>query len=192
MEGTANSIATAPALMTAEELLARSSELGRCELINGELRLMSPAGALHGDAGSRILVAIGSFVYEHRLGYVFNSDTGFILRRNPDTVRSPDVSFLSRSRAPEGGIPEGYLSEVPDLAVEVISPSDTFSEVTAKANDYIDAGVPLVWVVDPRTQRAFVFRRGQSLLTVASDGALSGEDILPGFILPLAKLFERR
>jgi Uma2 family endonuclease len=192
MEGTANTIATAPALMTAEELLARSSELGRCELINGELRRMSPAGAYHGDVALEISGHLYVFVKKKRLGKIFAAETGFILSRKPDTVRAPDVMFLAKSRVPKNGIPDGFLPIAPDLAVEVVSPDDRFSEVTEKANSYLRAGVKLVWVVEPRARQAFVFQNGKDVLHLNANDALTGEDVLPGFTLPLAKLFERR
>lgn len=192
MEGNSNSIATAPALMTAEELLARSSELGRCELINGELRRMSPAGAYHGDIAGEVFAQIYLFLKKKKLGKVFAAETGFILSRKPDTVRAPDVMFLAKSRVPKNGIPDGFLPIAPDLAVEVVSPDDRFSEVTEKADSYLKAGVKLVWVIEPRARKAFVFRKSKDVVHLNEKDALSGEDVLPGFALPLAELFEER
>jgi Uma2 family endonuclease len=190
MEGTAQNIGSTR--VTAEQLLARSAELGRCELIDGEIHRMSPAGAYHGNIVLEISGHLHAYLQKNELGALFGAETGFIVRRNLDTVRAPDVMFLSAARIPDGGIPDGYLPVAPDLAVEIISPNDTFPEVSAKAEEYLAAGVKIVWVVEPRAKRAYIFRPGRDISRAGESDALSGEDVLPGFSLPLGRLFERK
>jgi Uma2 family endonuclease len=183
--------ATAPIVppgMTAEELLELPDDHMRHELVEGELRTMAPAGEGHGW----VAMAIGSKVFDHveqqRLGRVYAAETGFILRRRPDTVRAPDVAFVAADRLPAKG--RGFAELAPDLVVEVVSPSDRASEVAEKAEMWLDAGVRLVWVVDPQARLAAVHHPGGLVTVLRQDGVLDGEDVLPGFRLPLAPLFE--
>ncbi len=115
--------------MTVGELLALPDDGKRHELVEGELREMPPAGARHGDAAAALTILLGQHVRAHRLGRVLAAETGFRISRNPDTVRAPDISFVSRERVPPDGPPEGYWELAPDLAVEVVSPNNTAAEV---------------------------------------------------------------
>src|SRR5712692_2490245 len=136
--------------MTAEEL-ERLPDDGRLyELVNGELRIMTPAGSQHGRVGTRIYRPLANYVYEHGLGEVFPSDTGFQLTRDPDTVRSPDVAFVCRERMEAVGDLTGYWPGAPDLVVEVISPSDLYTEVEDKILTWLGHGTRLVLVANPR------------------------------------------
>jgi Uma2 family endonuclease len=170
-----------PLGMTAEELLELPDDHMRHELVEGELRTMAPAGGEHGRVAMRIGARMFEHVDERGMGVVYAAETGFILRRGPDTVRAPDVAFLAADRVPE---------LAPDLVVEVVSPSDRASEVAEKAAMWLDAGVRLVWVVDPQARLAAVHHPGGLVTVLRQDGVLDGEDVLPGFRLPLAPLFE--
>jgi Uma2 family endonuclease len=181
--------AVADRLVTADELFEHP-EWGRCELRAGRVAFMSPAGAEHGEIAGIIFGEIYIFVRSGRLGRVLTAKTGFIVSRNPDTVRAPDVMFLSERRVPTAGIPKHYLTIPPDLAVEVVSPNDTFSELTEKAESYIKAGVKLVWIVDPQTRRAHVYRAGKAMQTFTAAESLSGEEVLPGFELALNEVLK--
>ena len=176
-----------PLGMTAEELLELPDDGMRHELVEGELRTMAPAGVGHGW----VALAIGSRIFDHverqGLGRAYGAETGFILRRGPDTVRAPDVAFVAVDRVPSAV--RGFGELAPDLVVEVVSPSDRASEVAAKAAMWLDAGVRLVWVVDPQARLAAVHHPGGLVTVLREDGALDGEDVLPGFRLPLAPLF---
>jgi Uma2 family endonuclease len=173
--------------MTAEELFELPDDGMRHELVEGELRSMTPAGGEHGRAALRIGARILEHVEEHDLGAAFAAETGFVLGRSPDTVRAPDVAFVraDRLRSPAWGFPE----LAPDLVVEVVSPWDRASEVASTAAMWLDAGVRMVWVVDPQARLAAVHHPGGSVTVLREDGVLDGEDVLPGFRLPLVALF---
>ena len=172
-------------LMTAEEL-ARTSVPGKVlELIRGHLVVREPPSTRHGAVAARLTVRLGAFVEKERLGLVFAQDTGFKIERDPDTVRGPDVAFVSRERLER--IPEaGYAELAPDLVVEVFSPNERPGEVLAKIGDFLAAGTRLAWLVDPRRREARVFRSDGSVAVIGADGALDGEDVVPGFSCPLA------
>lgn len=168
-------------LMTAEELLLLPDDGMRHELIDGELRSMAPAGAEHGDIGGPIHTHIGAFLLDHPIARIWTSDTGFLLRRNPDRVRAPDVSVVRLERIPAEGLPRGYFPGAPDLAVEVVSPGDTAPEVLEKVDDWLGAGARAVWVVYPSPVRLFVHRANGSVQQLGPDEEVDGEEILPGF-----------
>jgi len=174
-------------LTTADQLLQMTG-LGRCELLRGELVMMSPAGFGHGRVAHRVGMHLGKFVQARRLGVVTAAETGFQIGRDPDTVRAPDVAFISSRRIPEEE-PAGFFPGAPDLAVEVLSPNDRASEVIAKVQDWLDAGSVLVGVVDPQTRMVSVYRgRAEALLCRAGD-VLEGGDVLPGFRLAVDEIF---
>ncbi len=116
---------------------------------DGELVEVPPAGALHGLIVRVFLRLLDPFVLARDLGEVFGDGVGYIIRRDPDVVRIPDASFVSRARIPAGGVPRGFWPFAPDLAVEIVSPGDSATELRAKVREYLDAGTRLVWVVWP-------------------------------------------
>ena len=173
--------------MTAEELLRSSLPNKRAELVRGVLVVREPAGYHHGDVAARLLVAIANHVNANGLGRVFAAETGFRLTRNPDTVRAPDVAYISAARLPDPA-PRGFAELAPDLAVEVLSPDDRPGEVLTKVGDWLNAGARVVWVVDPVHVIARVYRADGSESIVSETGALQGEDVLPGFEYPLSAM----
>jgi Uma2 family endonuclease len=184
-------MATAPPdrLLTAEDLTELPDDGCRYELVKGRLVRMPPAAS----ASSLVAMILGwrvmSFVRQHALGSCLGADGGVRLGSNPDTVRAPDFAFFSQARLPGGVPPSGYLG-APDLAVEVLSPTDRFGDVLVKVAEYLAAGVRLVWVIDYRSRSAFVFRPDRGYDTLTGDAQLDGEDVLPGFRLPLSVLWE--
>lgn len=180
-------MATVHSIMTAEQLLA-APELGRCELVRGGLILMSPAGSEHGWIGMRLAGPLTAYVEERQLGAVFLAETGFLIARDPDTVRAPDVAFVRAERV-GGTLPKGFFPGPPDLAVEVLSPEDRASEVLAKVGDWLEAGCRLVWVVDPRTRTATVYRGLSEVRVLRNEETLSGEDVVPGFSVAVSRVF---
>lgn len=177
-------------LLTAEDLLHMPQESIRSDLMRGELIRMTPAGARHGQIAGNFLIKLGAYVADNRMGRVFAAETGFILSRDPDTVRGPDVAFVSRERIPPEGVPEGFWPMSPDLAIEVVSPGDTAADVEAKVYDYLDAGTSLVWVANPKTQRVTEYRSLSDIRVLTINDTLDGADVIPGFSLPLKELFE--
>jgi Uma2 family endonuclease len=175
------------ATMTAEELLRLNIPGKRTELVRGQLIVSEPPGLAHGVIAMRIGERMASFVRDQALGGAVASEAGFTLERAPDTVRAPDVGFIHRDRVPDP-LPRGYAEFAPDLAVEVLSPGDRPGEVLAKVSDWLRAGTVLVWVVDPIRRTARVYRADGTESFLADDGSLEGEEVLPGFSLPLASI----
>jgi Uma2 family endonuclease len=178
-------VSTTPKTWTDEDLLALPDD-GRYELVDGELVRMSPAGGRHGDIVAELLARVRVFAKQRGLGHVFDGQTGF---RLPDgNLRSPDLSFVAATRLPEG-VPAGFIHVVPNLAVEVLSPGDRAGDVARKVAEYLSIGVDLLWVIDPEQRSAVVYRPGKAPGRPESD-ILSGEVVLPGFVCPLAALFD--
>jgi len=176
-------------LITAEEFarLPNPPDGSQQELVRGEIVILPPPGGRHGLCCSRIERRLANFVDDSRRGTVTCNDTGFISERDPDTVRGPDVAYWSKERLPE--VPEGYITIAPDLAVEVVSPSDIFSRIQKKIREYLDRGVRLVWVVDPEGRTVTVYKPQRQATILEENDTLSGEEVLPGFSCPVAELF---
>ena len=175
-------------LITADYLL-RTPDLGRCELVRGELIRMSPAGSEHGSIIVNITIPLGIFVSQAGLGRVFGAETGFHIAHDPDTVRAPDVAFVATGRLPSP-LPQGFFPGPPDLAVEVVSPDDRDSQVQAKVQNWLEAGCRVVWLVDPRRQTVRVYQSGSEARVLRLSDTLSGEPLLPGFSLAVAEIFK--
>ena len=173
--------------ITADELL-KMGDIGRCELIYGELIMMSPAGAEHGVVAMRFGRFLGEFVDKHQLGVVFAAETGFKIATSPDLVRAPDASFVRKSRL-ASSLPKGYFDGVPDLAVEVVSPEDRKREVAEKIAAWLAHGTSVVWEADPRTMTVVIHRVGRKPERLGVDDVLREESLLSGFALPLSKAF---
>jgi Uma2 family endonuclease len=174
--------------MTADDLLRLPSGRERHELVRGELRTMSPASFEHGRIGTRLLTRLACFVSETGLGVVVGPDTGFVLQRDPDLVRSPDVSFVVASRVPQVPL-NRFFPGAPDLAIDVLSPSDTVDEVEEKLSDFFAAGTRSVWIIKPRTKSVDVWTAGKLSHSLASTDLLTHPDLLPGFECPVGSLF---
>lgn len=174
-------------LMTAEELADHDDEQ-QYELLRGELLEMGPTGDEHGAIQFELARRLGNFIVEHRLGRGYGAETGFLLARDPDTVLAPDISFVRADRLPaERRGP--YLVLAPDLVVEIVSPSDRLSRVNDKMLTYIDAGVRLVWIVDPQRHIVTTYAPDGTFRVLRDSDDLDGGDVLPGFRLPVADIF---
>jgi Uma2 family endonuclease len=176
---------------TAEDLWQLEPEPGvRYELIWGELRAMPAGGGRHGEIGSQAHWRLASYVFQQRLGECYTSETGFYLFRDPeDVVVMPDVAFVRMERLPPETEREGYMEVVPDLVIEVVSPSDRPGKIKEKVDLYRAAGVPLLWLVEPMRRGVSVYRPGQPEQFFGETETLSGEDVVQGFLLPIAALF---
>ena len=176
-------------LITAEELFELPDGGGRSELVNGEIIRMTPNGAEHGVVTAQIGHLIQEYTLANDLGFCCGAETGFILQRDPDVVRAPDAAVVLGSRVPASGVPSGYWPFAPDLAVEVISPSDRLADVHVKIAEYFAAGTRLVWLVEPETRMVHVYRSPQQVDVLGTDDDLDGGDVLPGFLCPVQRLF---
>lgn len=176
--------------LTAEDLWRMGTGDVRRELVHGEVVEMTPVGGVHGRVSGRVYRRLAEHVEAHGGGEVLVGDVGFVLAiaGDPERVRAPDVAFVSATRLPEGRLPQGFLRGAPDLAVEVLSPTDNPVEVQQKVRDYLEAGSRLVWVIAPVAATATVYRPDGSARLVREPEALDGEDVLPGFTVPLATL----
>ncbi len=176
-------------LMTAEELLRLPRGTWRYELVNGKLRRMAPSGFTHGTVAAEIGARLTTFVREQGLGQVCAAETGFFLRRDPDTVRAPDAAFVSTATLERASPAGGFFPGAPDLAIEVISPSDTHTNVEEKVAEWLAAGTKVVVVLDPRRKATRICRPGGEVLTLGPADTLSVADLLPGWLVPLSEIF---
>jgi Uma2 family endonuclease len=174
--------------LTAEEFWALPEGEGKRELVRGEVVEWMPVGGIHGEVVSELLSRLRNWAKSGKHGYVA-TEVGYVVRRNPDGVRAADVSFVRQARIPETGIPEGYWHLEPDLAVEVVSPTETAQEVWEKVSDYLTAGTPLVWVVYPRSRHVMVYTPDGLARTLQGDDVLEHSEVMPGFSVTVNELF---
>jgi len=177
-----------PKPLTVEDLPWLAPEEGRCELVAGTLVREPPPGGTHGGIAVDVAALLHPFVRERRLGRVF-VETGYVLAHDPDTVRGPDVSFVSADRLATGDLRGPYLVGAPDLAVEIVSPSDGWRQVAAKVAEYLGAGGGAVWVIDPGRQTVTTHLPDRPPVTLGRGETLHGDPYLPGLRLPVADLF---
>ncbi|CAN5832294.1 Uma2 family endonuclease [soil metagenome] len=180
---------TRTGLMTADELLMMQNSRWGYELVRGKLKKYMPAGNLHGIIALKIGRIVGNFVEENNLGVVVAAETGFLISHNPDTVRAPDSAFIGKEKLAKYGITEKFFPDAPDLAVEVVSPNDRKKDIEDKVQDYLAAGVNLIWIIYPQKQFVAVHRQSKIVSILFETDELEGEEVLPDFRLPLEKLF---
>ncbi|MEJ7810989.1 MAG: Uma2 family endonuclease [Gemmatimonadaceae bacterium] len=177
-------------LVTEDELFHMPDDGKRYELVRGVLTVGEPPGAQHGSIAMRLGILLGHHALANRLGVVFAAETGFVLARDPDTVRAPDIAFVRKDRIPPGGPGPKYFDGAPDLAVEVLSPDDTVYEVEEKVEECLAAGVAAVWVINPKRRRVTVYESDVTHRVLHEGDALEGGDILPGFRCAVREIFD--
>ena len=177
-------------LLTANDLLRLYSTGVTGELIRGVLCRTVPAGGEHGEIVMNLGVAMGNVVKSRRLGRLAGSDSGVLIERNPDTVREPDLAFISAERLPLDIRVTGYYETIPDIVVEVTSPTDSRREVNDKSRMWHSHGVRLVWAVHTNPRSVDVHREDGSIVTLSEDDMLDGGDVLPGFTCKVRDIFE--
>lgn len=177
-----------PALLTAEEFFEIYAG-EHCELVRGHAQEVPVPSARHGEVAVRAIRYLDRFVDDNKLGRICGNDSLVVLRRSPDTVRGPDVCYFSYTRMPPGPAPEGVCKIVPELAVEVRSPSNTWSDIFGKVGEYLKAGVLVVLVLDSETGTASTYRQSGQQVFAKTD-TLTLPDVLPGFAVPVASFFE--
>lgn len=180
------------ARLSADDLWRMGEDDIRRELVNGEVIEMVPSGGIHGKLAAKVCKVLTDYVATHRSGEVVVGDVGFVLnlRVDPERVRAPDVAYISAERLPEGGLPQGFIRNAPDLAVEILSSSETSEQIQQKVRDYLEAGVRLVWIVAPEAKTVTVYRADGSARLLRDREFLEGEDVLSGLRIGLPDLFE--
>lgn len=176
-------------LLTAEEFVAKFSG-DHVELVDGEVRELTMPHAAHGYINNLLAYYLTQHVRTHDCGRVMTNDTFVLTRRNPDRLRGADICYWSFERLPRGSMPEGLISAPPELVVEVRSPSDRWGVVLEKLGEYLEAGVDVVTLVEPRLQSATVYRQDENNQVVHNGDELTFPDVLPGFGIVISKLFE--
>ncbi len=175
--------------ITADDLLRMPDDGFRYELVEGTRRQMAPAGHQHGRIAINVTLPLAQHVKANNLGVVYAAETGFKLASDPDTVRAPDVAFVRRERVEAVGDSRGFWPGAPDLAVEVISPGDSYTDVEEKVFDWLDAGTRLVIVANPRKRLVTVYRSLTDVVVLTEADVLDGSDIVPGFAMPVKDIF---
>ncbi len=176
--------------LTATDLLSLTGDGQRHELIAGELLTMSPSGEEHGSLAAMFTTYLTQHVLANQLGRVFAAETGFLLATAPDTVRAPDVAFVSRARLLASVQGSGYHQGEPDLAVEIISPHDRYTEVEEKVAMWLAHGTRMVIVVNPRSQTLTTHRSATDVRHLVATDLLEGADVVPGWRVPVRDLFQ--
>ncbi|MEW6363871.1 MAG: Uma2 family endonuclease [Acidobacteriota bacterium] len=178
-----------PTELITGEALEKMPDMGRCELVEGRIVTMSPTGQAHGECEGNFYDHIRSFVRARRLGRVSVGEVGIYTRRSPDSVRGADVLFISNERYAQKKS-RSFLDVAPDLVVEVLSPEDRWSEVMQKLREYFSIGVRLIWVADPESRTVYAYRSLTDIREFTLNDELPGDDVLPGFSVKVAELFE--
>lgn len=176
-------------LFTADELLHRPKDGFRYELIRGELHQMSPAGFEHGQISARIVIHLGQFVEYHQLGTIVSAEPGFKLESNPDTVLAPDVAYVSHQRVSQITNPLAFADISPDLAIEVMSPSDSPAKLARKCETWLEAGSLAAVLVNPRQQTATVYQPGRMPVELTVTDILTVPEVVPGWEMPIRRMF---
>lgn len=179
-----------PELMTLEQFAALPETGQRLELVRGEVRVMSPVHGPAATVASNIVGLLILHVLPRKLGRVYSDNTGFALLGAEHTNRSPDVAFIRAERLPPAGVGPGPMRLAPDLAVEVLSPSETASTLEDKLADYRRAGTPLIWVVDPRHRLVTAHPADAPSSSLREGDTLTGGRVLPDFRCAVAELFD--
>ena len=179
---------TQQAILTAEEFLERYSDKeGHFELVKGEVIEMASPGEIHSSIATELAVHLSPYARQHNLGRVF-VELGFCLECRPDTVRAPDVSFVKAEHLPDQ-LRRGFFPGAPDLAIEVVSPSNRATDLESKIQEYLAHGTQRVWVFYPETQTIIIHRPDGTARRYTAEDVLVDEEILPGFSLPVKELF---
>jgi Uma2 family endonuclease len=182
-------MATQVQLITADELLTLPRGEFRYELVKGELKKMSPAGHEHGAVIMQLAAPLAHHVRQERLGRVYAAETGFKLATDPDTVRAPDIAFITQDRVEQVGKARGYWPGAPDLAVEVLSPDDRVSEIEDKISEWLRGGSRQVWVVSPQLRTVTIYFSTGDILVLTDNDRLEGGDVVPGFQIQVNEIF---
>jgi Uma2 family endonuclease len=181
---------TARQFVTAEMLESMPHGEARFELVRGKIISMPPADGENGALTNKSTTRLSVFVEGHKPGVVFAAETGFIIERNPDTIRASDSAFIVSERIEAlGGVPRGFVPICPHLVAETISPNDLYTDTHEQALEWLEAGTRAVIVIDPRKQHVTVYRSRSDIVVLEGDDLLEFEEVVPGFRLPVITIF---
>jgi len=176
-------------LITAEEFFERFGDSGGCELVDGRIQEMPMPGGIHGKVCLNVGFHLKLYLMRNPIGHAMSNDTFVLLKRDPDTMRGPDICYVSFDKIPQNALPSGALSIPPELIFEVLSPSDTVKATTSKIQEYLTAGVTVGILLNPDTRTATIFRSQAAEQTFAANETLTIPDILPGFAVKAGDFF---
>jgi Uma2 family endonuclease len=182
-------MATTETLLTADEFERLLGDRTRDELIDGEPRERPPTVHWHGEVESNLVVRLGSYAQAHGLGRVSCGDLLYVVRRNPDRVRAADITFIRQQRLLPREARQHIMEVIPDLVVESLSKGDTVEDIHARIDDWLHAGLPLLWIVDPFRRTVTIYRPGDDPVLLGERATLAGDPVVPGFRCPVAELF---
>ena len=177
-------------MKTAEDLALISDDGNRYELIEGELKVMSPAGGRHGRIAVRINKLLAIHVDDNHLGATYAAETGFIIAVNPDTVRAPDGAFVRKEKIASLDDDSGFLPFAPDLAVEVVSPTDSFASIERKALMWLKAGTQLVLILEPESKTAHVYRSRTDIAVYGVGDIIDAADVVKDWKFAVSDVFD--
>jgi Uma2 family endonuclease len=172
--------------VTIDDMYNMPKDGRKYELVDGEI-VVSPAGAYHGEIVVKIVHIIASFLDGHPIGKVYGDNVGLVFPNG--NLRSPDVFFVRNEKLPNGRSPVTFGEFIPDLAVEVLSPNDSPLHITQKIGEFLDAGVPIVWLVDPQTRVVTVYRSLSQTEQLHVDDTITADPVLPGFACLVSRFF---
>ena len=184
---TAQPMQTTTGTVTGSDLLAMG-DIGPCELIDGVIVKMSPAGGLHSFIELTLALLVGGFVKDRKVGFYMVGEVGIFIRREPDRIRGADLAVWAHAKLPDGP-PAGFVEVAPDLVVEILSPTDRWMDMRQKINDYFSIGVDTLWIVDPDEETVFVYPSASQRTALRRGDTLAGTGPLTGFTLPVSELF---
>ncbi|MEM7330462.1 MAG: Uma2 family endonuclease [Chloroflexota bacterium] len=164
-------------------------DASRGELVRGEFKPMSPASFHHGTIAHKISLLLGMHILQEKSGVMCAAETGFLIAKNPDTVRAPDAAFVTNEKFEKFASEKGFFDGAPDLAVEVISPSETAVEIETKIIEYLEAGTQLVWILYPQTQTITIHQAPNIVKKLANQDMLIGDPLFPNFSVPVDEIF---
>jgi Uma2 family endonuclease len=182
-------MASTEKLLTAEAFEQLPDDGKRYELIDGELREMAPTVNWHGEVEINLGTLLNVHVRPQGLGRVSCGEVLYIVRRNPDRVRAADIAFLRQDRVPSLEARQHILEVIPDLVVEILSKSDTIEAISDKIDDWLQAGVQMLWIVDPFRRTVTMYQPGRDPSLLGEHGTLVGDPVIPGFRCPVAEIF---
>ena len=174
--------------VTIDDMYHMPKDGQKYELVDGKV-VVSPAGMYHAEIVTKISHIIATFLDDHPIGKVYGDNMGLIFPNG--NLRSPDVSFVRMEKLPDGKSPVTFGKLVPDFAIEVLSPDHRPSQVAGKIGEYLECGVPLVWVVDPEAKTVTAYRSLSNIQQFTGEDTISAEPVLPGFTCPISRLFQQ-